>query len=260
MAFGTLEDLDDRIDLVFFPRTWEQHRDQVQVDQVMLIIGKVQDKGDQLNIIVDKVLTKLETAQADDAVSDGVDAHVREDGFVPPPVQSNGGAAARRQPQPPPAAILAQPPAQSTGALQSPPPPPPNFDEGDWPADPDSDVEVVEQPEEERQETTLLVADEKPVTAEETYVARSGEVIEVPGNGNHHARTIVVEIKASGNWQETCRRTVKTAKSFPGQDKLDLRFPGQPFQMKFPEGYTDFCEDLIESLERIPGIIRVYSR
>ena len=23
MAFGTLEDLDDKIDLVFFPRTWE---------------------------------------------------------------------------------------------------------------------------------------------------------------------------------------------------------------------------------------------
>ncbi len=28
--------------------------------------------------------------------------------------------------------------------------------------------------------------------------------------------------------------------------------------MTFPEGSTNFCDDLIESLEKIPGIIRVY--
>ena len=95
---------------------------------------------------------------------------------------------------------------------------------------------------------------------EETFVTRSGEIVEVPGNGNHPAQTIVVEIKPTGNWQETCRRTVNTAKNFPGQDKLKLRFQGQTFSMNFSKGYTDFCDDLVESLERIPGIIRVYSR
>jgi len=251
MAFGTLEDLDDKIDLVFFPRTWEKHRQQVQVDQVMLVIGKVQVKDDQVNIIVDRVVTKLETAQA---------ADLTDHSFSPPPIKSNGGShhpgrerssqSAQKETIATPASL---PPIDSAQG----PPPPPNFEEdGSQPLG----NEQIEQPQRDVQAAAPLLESTKPGAAEESYIARSGEVIEVPGNGNHRAHTIVVEIKPVGNWQETCRRTVKTVKDFPGQDNLKLRFPGQTFSMNFLEGGIDFCDDLIESLERIPGIIRVYGR
>jgi DNA polymerase-3 subunit alpha len=250
MAFGTLEDLDDKIDLVFFPRTWEKHRQQVQVDQIMLVIGKVQVKDDQVNIIVDRVVTKLETAQADDK-------------FSSPPAKSNGGPYypsqeySHQASQP---GIISESSSSLTIDSSQGPPPPPNFENDEWQAAQPQRNKDIEQPIKDAQVTAPLLESAKPVVTEESYVARSGEVVEVPGNGNHRVRTIVVEIKPAGNWQETCRRTVKMAKDFPGQDSLKLRFPGQTFSMDFPEGCTDFCDDLVDSLERIPGIIRVYGR
>ncbi len=253
MAFGTLEDLDDKIDLVFFPRTWEKHCDQVQVDQVMLVIGKVQDKGDQLNIIVDRVVTKLETAQA---------AYDGQDDFMAPPMQSNGGRSyTNRQQMPPPSPKMdVQPAASSSVNVGQGPPPPPNFEGDEWPDSPAAKVKEINKPAQDLPEKASLLDSPQAAATEESYVARSGEVIEVPGNGNQRAKEIVVEIKSAGNWQDTCRRTLKTAKGFPGEDTLKLRFPGQTLVMNFPAGTTDFSEDLVEALERIPGIIRVYCR
>ena len=252
MAFGTLEDLDDKIDLVFFPRTWEQHRQQVEVDQVMLVVGKVQVKDDHVNIIVDRVVTKLETAQA---------ADLPDDVISPPPVKSNGSGQRLAQGEPartPPQAAVSAPQSVPDNDPSQGPPPPPNWDDGELQAVEPIKKGALEQPAQTVQRSTPLLETAKPAAAAETYIARSGEVKEVPGRGNHRASMIVVEIKAAGNWQETCRHTVKTAKSFPGKDSLKIRFPGQTLTMTLPEGSTDFCDDLIESLEKIPGIIRVY--
>jgi DNA polymerase III subunit alpha len=68
MAFGTLEDLESKIDLVFFPRTWKQHRMEVKEDQVLLVTGKLQLKGDDLSLLVDSVSTNLEIARDADYV------------------------------------------------------------------------------------------------------------------------------------------------------------------------------------------------
>ncbi|HSH01413.1 MAG TPA: DNA polymerase III subunit alpha [Anaerolineae bacterium] len=65
MAFGSFEDLEGRIDVVFFPRTWAEVRDDVKVDQVMLIRGKIQAGEDRLSLLADGVQTKLEIATAD---------------------------------------------------------------------------------------------------------------------------------------------------------------------------------------------------
>ncbi|MBE2201433.1 MAG: PHP domain-containing protein, partial [Anaerolinea sp.] len=74
MAFGTLEDMEHKIDVVFFPRTWKECRDNVAVDQVMLLHGKVQVKGeDEINVLVDKVQTNIEDVREAGA-DDGYDA------------------------------------------------------------------------------------------------------------------------------------------------------------------------------------------
>ncbi|MFT5196109.1 MAG: DNA polymerase-3 subunit alpha [Candidatus Promineifilaceae bacterium] len=69
MAFGKLEDLDGDIELVFFPRTWEAHRAEIQVDQVMLVYGKAQVDEGRRSILVDRVQTKFEQSMSADAAS-----------------------------------------------------------------------------------------------------------------------------------------------------------------------------------------------
>ena len=68
MAFAALEDLEGQVDLVFFPRTWQATRDQVAVDQVMLVIGTVQAGEDRLTILVDTIRTNLDVASSMDSV------------------------------------------------------------------------------------------------------------------------------------------------------------------------------------------------
>ena len=251
MAFGTLEDLDDKIDLVFFPRTWEEVRSMVDDDQIMLVSGKVQMKDDQANIIVNKVVTKFESAQADESAIEST--------LEPFPATENNGSDlhARRLPIEEKIAEvrIAPPESVAVGAQALTPPPPPNFDD-DWQT---ADAELQDLPKPlHARPAPDLPAPKPSLVVDETYTARSGEKITVPGNGKQGAHGIVVEIKAGGNWQDTCRRTVKTAQKYPGKDNLRLRFSGQRFSIAFPEDSTEFCDELVDELERIPGIIRVF--
>lgn len=114
MAFGTLEDLDGKIELVFFPRTWAEVREKAIIDQVMLVTGKVQADEERLSLIVDKVQTQFN--------------HHRPAGEQPPWDTSGQTPAA---PQP----VLRVSAAQTRYA-PPPPPPPPNFEAGWTPAGP----------------------------------------------------------------------------------------------------------------------------
>jgi hypothetical protein len=219
----------------------------------MLIIGTVQEKDDQVNIIVDRVVTKIESAQSADAALD----QRGQAGSLP---ESNGGPLYRLDARSPkirqPDATVESEPTRATDSSRV-PPPPPNFDD-DWQLETQPKSEELPRLTGDAPDPASWLEPAKPVTVEETYIARSGEEVKVPGNGNHRAHLIIVDIKPAGSWQDTCRRTVKVAKNFPGQDRLKLRFPGQTFTMDFPENQTDFCDDLVEALEKIPGIIRVY--
>ncbi|MEM8863200.1 MAG: OB-fold nucleic acid binding domain-containing protein, partial [Chloroflexota bacterium] len=104
MAFGKLEDLDGDIELVFFPRTWEAHRHEVQVDQVMLVYGKGQIDEGRRSILVDRVQTTFQRSMSADGPSVSADEsiptappqsqtslniEVKERSFVEPQVPSN---------------------------------------------------------------------------------------------------------------------------------------------------------------------------
>ena len=242
MAFATLEDLDEKVELVIFPRTWEQTRDQVEVDQVMLVAGTVKFRDDQPSLIVEKVMTKLESASAADS---GVASL-----FVDrPPVERPPENGYKEKPDKLPVAMKKQVKSEpQTGS--SGPPPPPNFDDN-W-----TGSETVKTKGREEIKTEL----EPSLVAEKTVVTQGGKTVAVPGNGTHKARTVVVEIKAAGNWRDACRRTLETAKSHSGEDDLRLRIATQDLAMDFPTCGTHFCDELVENLERIPGIVRVYDK
>jgi hypothetical protein len=79
------------------------------------------------------------------------------------------------------------------------------------------------------------------------------------GNGRNGHKTIIVEVKPVGNWQHACRQSVKLAHQFDGGDDLSLRLAGQNMVMDFPDTHTQFCPELVNQLERLPGILRVYA-
>lgn len=55
MCFGEIEDPSARIPFVLFPRTYEQFGSLVDVDQVVTFHGKLSERGDEMQIIVDQV-------------------------------------------------------------------------------------------------------------------------------------------------------------------------------------------------------------
>jgi|GEM_PF-152342 len=273
MAFGVLEDLTHKIEVVFFPRTWKEVRADVHVDQVMLITGKVQIKDDQVNLIVDRVTTNLEVAQDADAA--------RAPRRSPPGNRPSYGAAndpnaaaGQRRPAP-----QFAPPAVETAGFAGAPPPPPNF-EADWDApdawDAPDDWGAPPAPAPEPApvkrvaETASALVTETPaspapipptepiVKTESVVTTRSGKQVKVTGVGEQRRRTVVVEIKPVGNWQEACRRAVKLAGDFQGEDSFSLRLAGQGLAMDFPNQNTAFCDGLVEALERLPGVSRVF--
>ncbi|OGN97537.1 MAG: DNA polymerase III subunit alpha [Chloroflexi bacterium RBG_13_50_21] len=61
MGFVTLEDLQGNIELVVFPRTWDQFWDVFEVDSVVLVDGKVDAQSGDPKVLVDSVTTDLKT-------------------------------------------------------------------------------------------------------------------------------------------------------------------------------------------------------
>ena len=59
MGFVTLEDLQGNIELVVFPRTWDQYWEVFEVDSVVLVDGKVDAQGGDPKVLVDSVTTDL---------------------------------------------------------------------------------------------------------------------------------------------------------------------------------------------------------
>lgn len=56
MAFGTLEDESGQIDLVFFPKTFDEYQQHLVADTVVLVKGKVENRDEELSVLVDKLI------------------------------------------------------------------------------------------------------------------------------------------------------------------------------------------------------------
>ncbi len=69
MGFATIEDIQGSIDLILFPRTWEQYSELVVIDQVLVVQGKVDAEGSDPKVLVDSiVLETLEDLPPEDEV------------------------------------------------------------------------------------------------------------------------------------------------------------------------------------------------
>lgn len=59
MGFVTIEDIQGAIELLVFPRTWEQHRQVLVTDQVLMVEGRVDAQGNEPKVLVDSISTEL---------------------------------------------------------------------------------------------------------------------------------------------------------------------------------------------------------
>jgi DNA polymerase-3 subunit alpha len=94
MGFVSIEDVQGNIELVLFPRTWAQYREQMTVGQIIIVEGKADTNSNPPKILVDtirteiKILEPLEASAAPTAALSSSLPPLGEDELVPDP---NGG-------------------------------------------------------------------------------------------------------------------------------------------------------------------------
>lgn len=279
MAFGTLEDLDDKIDLVFFPRTWKAVRDEISVDQVVVVAGQVQHKDQQTSILVDSVSTKIEVSQDADALNSkpSFEKKAKERARHKKAVNGNGhvanGKNGRSAPAPKPTNSngngqhkpkQAQPPEPLPDNM---PPPPPNFDDEMFETMPpiETFTEMVEpdfEPEPKRPTVTVpqAVVAKQEATAVKEMVEEAvvkTAVTTPPPQPVASKPKLVIEIKQVSNWRDVCRRAVDCASEYEGDDALLLRVRGLPYAIELPNQRTQICSELLERLRMLSGVGKV---
>ena len=74
MGFVTLEDIQGNIELVLFPRTWAQTREQLTVGQIVIVEGKVDSNSTPPKILVDAIRTEIKILESVDDASTRLDA------------------------------------------------------------------------------------------------------------------------------------------------------------------------------------------
>jgi len=128
MGFVTLEDVQGNIDLVVFPRTWEKTWQIFEVDNVVVVDGKVDAQGGEPKVLVDSVTTELKRVASADAPTGGSNSRAP----IPTPGDKALPVGTQSTPTPPAAKSPAPDPRRAAG---QPPPPEPWGDE----APPDAD-------------------------------------------------------------------------------------------------------------------------
>jgi DNA polymerase-3 subunit alpha len=224
MAFGVMEDLSGSFELIFFPRTWKEYHAELHADRVYMVRGEVRvESDDRVKIIVDTITDNLSMAlpmELEDQARKSNQQPRIEDSL--PEIETREIPNSREVS-----------PEELSDLVPNRPPPPPNFVEINQEIRHEaSGVEDKDQPEQR---------EAKSQNAQET-IAR---------------KAMVVEVKASKNWQSICRKIVKLMDGYEGQDTLSIKISGKPLQMDFPNLGTEVCPELIAKLEKISNVKKV---
>lgn len=75
MGFVTIEDIQGNIELVLFPKTWDNYRDVLTVGQIVIVEGKVDLANLPPKILVDVIKTEIKVTAAADEILGTLPAH-----------------------------------------------------------------------------------------------------------------------------------------------------------------------------------------
>jgi DNA polymerase-3 subunit alpha len=272
MGFVTLEDVQGNIELVLFPRTWDQHGGKVCADVVLSAEGRVDAENGDPKVLVDRL--KVETLR-DLPVEGSEGPQVKA---VPRPAISNPPANRR---------VAEVPPAYDD--LPTPPPEPDDWHLIDAAPRQEAVIPVVGplsvapaeiEPQEEKTPPAAAVPEPRPQSAPAGQVAQRVEktltpspvpppivpfsYIVPPGTmraaseSGNPPRMIKIVLRASGDKQRDARRLKRVygeVQAFPGKDLYSMMIfeNGHYFLIEFPNNTTGICRDLITKLINLVG-------
>lgn len=293
MGFVTLEDIQGNMDLVLFPRTWTQYREQITVGQIVIVEGRVDANSTPPKILVDTVRTEikiLEPLSADkppqpkpipDSAVEALsqpkpDSHVKSlniQSKQPKPIAP---------PQRQPVMQVAEGPVETyevNSDFDGMPPPPdnfpddwdtqwqPSFEEAAMASKPEPKFKKKEEvtPPRVRLETApveLGMVEEEQAEAEREAVVTSLKSLYIPlakeEDKDHPPKQITVNLRSSGDKSED-RRRIKTIYgtliSFHGRDRFSFQIfeNGGRHLIDFPNDTTRICPELLARLLKLMG-------
>lgn len=290
MGFAQMEDIQGTVELVLFPKPWEQSKDKLTVGQIIIVEGKVDQGSAPPKILVDTIKTEIPvTVPADDPFITG--------GSTPKPLLARTEAPSPKRPaapqtQPKPAAPPKQnptpnipaPAAQPVMAEAAPsydfdddvPPPPDNFPDGwdtEWqPSFDEAALAAKPAPKFKKDEpiTPPLAARTvealTPLGAADPIEDRDEAVIPslyVPlakenKDKDHPPQQITIHLRPTGD-KERDKRRIKTLYgtliSYHGRDKFSFQIfeSGKGHLIDFPNDTTRICPELLERLKKLTG-------
>lgn len=161
MGFVTLEDIQGAIELVVFPSVWDQYREVLDFDRIVLVEGKVDLQGGEPKVLVDSVTTEFTTLEPLPVLGNNplaapsysfpdllVDEEEGMEAIAPEPLEPVSHAVREPGPtlrQTSPVRSAPLPPSSVARQGITPPPPPEAFPDG-WGADGFSIQELSPQP------------------------------------------------------------------------------------------------------------------
>ncbi len=288
MAFGALEDLQGSIEVVFFPRTWKQFRDIVEVDQIYIVRGKIRVENDErIKILADSIENTLNIAQSADEPTEqiaqtqnGVQSEnkksVQDISEIPgeEPEFEPWEAPQEKSPKVYQKKSAIHADKEFNVIRDDRPPPPANF-----PSDELAPMKAAAEFPEQKKEIEV-----PPTSEPQPDLARAGQIssfsdpatppiIQSPTervaqtaipaqvfevkNASKLRRTLIVEVRPVRAWQETCRQLVDIASDYDGHDGLRIKLSGSGLVMEFPNQNTHYCLELEQAIGRLPAIAHV---
>jgi len=290
MAWVTIEDLNGIIELVLFPKVWEQHQFALEVGGVIAAEGKVDARSTPPKVLVDAIRTQIKVTEA---------AQIP----LQPPAAAPDRAPAPVKPVATPSRQVSEPrPAYSQPAPARPGParrpqvsePPPPEDPPDWetyaeaylpasdlsaPASgfdlPDLIPHEVDLPEElppvpdsiEGPGASNLLSlnvgqteewVNRPITSVPPPLLKMPPIRHnIPGE-KHLPHMITVTLRPSGDADRDIRRIQRLHGkliSYPGRDRFQFQIfeNGKGYLIDFPNDTTGACEELLRALRDVVG-------
>ncbi len=81
MGFVTIEDLQGVIELVVFPRSWEQYSEMLVIDKIVQVDGKADAESAEPKVLVDRVTTDLQVTTSRDSAANPAPPNADNDSF-----------------------------------------------------------------------------------------------------------------------------------------------------------------------------------
>lgn len=294
MGFATLDDLQGSVELVIFAKTWARCADQLAVDKVFLVEGRVDSASGEPKVLADQLIpVELDESAFTTPIPRpaAVQNSVRAESVPPSGLPGS---------QPPVSPASKAPPADLTVEYmedslfeEDPFPPEPEFEEpypemfaptAGSPVRETSSGESLRSASEEplpgpddgvdhqvTPASSHLPAESQGMAVSPLPLQRNLQPIpafalatpslpaEITGEKKEEPRLITITLRSTGDLQKdirTMRCIQGTLVSFPGSDRFAFLIfeDGVSCNLEFPNESTQICKDLIDRLARLVGL------